>query len=101
MIDMNEELPVTIAIAERKYKVKIQPEEEEVFRQAANLIKDKLDGYARLFAYKDKQDLLAMVLLEYVTQYINIEQKRSFKDDEIIVKLEQLDSMLDEQLCMV
>ncbi|MDR0790300.1 MAG: cell division protein ZapA [Bacteroidales bacterium] len=98
---MNEELPVTIAIAERKYKVKIQPEEEEVFRQAANLIKDKLDGYARLFAYKDKQDLLAMVLLEYVTQYINIEQKRSFKDDEIIVKLEQLDSMLDEQLCMV
>jgi cell division protein ZapA len=98
MVELNEELPVTIAIAERKYRVKIQSEEEEVFRQAANIIKEKLEGYARLYAYKDKQDLLAMVLLEYVTQYIKIEQKRNFKDDEVIQKLEQLDNMLNEQL---
>jgi cell division protein ZapA len=95
---MNEELPITIAVAERKYKVKVHPEEEEVFRQAANLIEEKLEGYARLFAYKDKQDLLAMVLLDYVTQYIKVEQKRAFKDDEMIVRLEQLDRTLDEQL---
>ncbi|MDR1725069.1 MAG: cell division protein ZapA [Bacteroidales bacterium] len=93
-----EELPVTITIADRKYKVKIQTDEEEVFRNASNLIKEKLEGYARLYAYKDKQDLLAMVLLEYVTQYIKIEEKRNFKDEEVTQRLEQLDRFLNEQI---
>jgi cell division protein ZapA len=97
MIDMEEILPVTIVIAERKYKVKIQSDEEETFRQASSLIREKLEGYARLYAYKDKQDLLAMVLLEYVTQYIKIEEKRIFKDDEVIQKLELIDQMLTRQ----
>ncbi|MDR1847977.1 MAG: cell division protein ZapA [Bacteroidales bacterium] len=98
MTEINELLPITITIAERKYKVKSQPDEEVNFRRASSLIKEKLDAYAQLYAYKDKQDLLAMVLLEYVTQYIKVEQKRNFKDDEVIHTLEKLDNMLDQQL---
>ena len=94
---MDENQPITIVVAQRKYKLKVQQEEEEIFRQAANLIKEKLEGYAQLYAYKDKQDLLAMVLLDYATQYIKTEQKRNFKDDEMILKLEQLDEMLSNQ----
>jgi cell division protein ZapA len=95
---MADELLINVAIAERKYKVRIQRDEEEIFRKASDVINEKIEGYARLYAYKDKQDLLAMVLLQYVTQYLTVERQRIFNDKELLEQLESLDSTLSAEL---
>ncbi|MDR1005782.1 MAG: cell division protein ZapA [Bacteroidales bacterium] len=97
-IDLNQLLPITIKVAERQYKVRVPAEEEEIFRQAVLVIKEKLDGYARLYAYKDTQDLLSMVLIEYVTQYIKMEKEQKSNNGEMITKLEQIENMFDKHL---
>jgi len=67
---MSHNLLISVEIADRIYKVTVKREEEEVFRKAVEAVKLDIKEYAKMFAYKDKQDLLAMVLLQYVTSSI-------------------------------
>ena len=50
-----------------------------------------INGYEARRAYEDKQDLLAMVLLQYVTAFIK--QNRLYNDDKKIVT-ERLKALL-------
>lgn len=91
---MTEDLLISVDIAGRVYKVRIQREEEEVFRKAVDAVKTNIKDYAKMYAYKDKQDLLAMVLLQYVTSYIKIKEDNIFSDKQLVAKLEEIDSIL-------
>jgi len=95
---MSEELVISVEIADRIYKVKVKREEEEVFRKAVEAVKSNIKEYAKMYAYKDKQDLLAMVLLQYVTSYIKIEGEQVFSDKTLVAKLEEIDSILNEEI---
>lgn len=95
---MSEELVISVEIADRIYKVKVKREEEEVFRKAVEAVKSNIKEYAKMYAYKDKQDLLAMVLLQYVTSYIKIGEEQVFSDKTLVAKLEEIDSILNEEM---
>lgn len=95
---MDEDILISVDIADRIYKVKVARKEEEVFRKAVNVVKNKTNEYAKMYAYKDKQDLLAMVLLQYVTSYIKLEDEHIFSDGDLLSKLEDIDSILKEEL---
>ena len=95
---MSEELLISVEIADRIYKVKVKREEEEVFRKAVEAVKSNIKEYAKMYAYKDKQDLLAMVLLQYVTSYIKIGEEQVFSDKTLVAKLEEIDSILNEEI---
>ncbi|MFA6200169.1 MAG: cell division protein ZapA [Bacteroidales bacterium] len=95
---MSEELVISVEIADRIYKVKVKREEEEVFRKAVEAVKSNIKEYAKMYAYKDKQDLLAMVLLQYVTSYIKIGEEQVFSDKTLVAKLEEIDSILNEEI---
>lgn len=95
---MSEELVISVEIADRIYKVRVKREEEEVFRKAVEAVKSNIKEYAKMYAYKDKQDLLAMVLLQYVTLYIKIGEEQVFSDKTLVAKLEEIDSILNEEI---
>jgi len=93
-----DELSISVNIADRTYKLKIKKEEEENIRKATNLINLKLKDYADNFAFKDKQDLLAMVSLQFTTSSLFYEKQKSFHDGQIVEKLSEIDKVLSEHL---
>ena len=94
---MSELIPVNILIADRSYRLKIEVADEEMVRKTAALINDKITEFKTLFAGKDTQDYVSMVLLWFAT-----EQNQSGIDlvkwDEASTKLALLEKMVDKAL---
>jgi len=93
-----EELSISIPIAERSYRLAIDKEHEELFRHAAKLIDKRIKDYSLSYAYKDKQDLVAMVALEYATGYLQNEKLLSENESLWKEKITAIDRAIDEQL---
>jgi cell division protein ZapA len=96
-----EEISITVRIADRQYKLTIEKEEEEIFRKATKLLAEKLMEYAQNYAFKDKQDLLALVALQYTTSSLKFEEQASYKDNELIVRLSEINNVLEKNIYSV
>ncbi len=89
---------ISVIIAERPYRLTVSSEgEEEVFRKAAALVDDKMQKYATNYAFRDKQDLLAMVNLQFAVEYLRldstVEGQKKLKE-----QLKDVDKLLDASL---
>ncbi len=89
---------ITVNIGDRPYRLSVGSEsEEQILRSAGKLIEEKMKQYANNYAYKDHQDLLAMVALQLAVDSINYNdqanQYRDLKD-----KLHYLDKTLTDIL---
>ncbi len=94
---MREQL-ISVIIAERPYRLAVKSErEEQVFRAAASLINEKMKEYGTNFAFRDKQDLLAMVSLQFAVEVLRYEDTAEGQT-KLKEQLEQLDRILDESL---
>lgn len=82
---------INVELAQRTYKVNVRESEKTVFEDASKMIDETIKGYEAKYAYKDKQDLLAMVLLQYVTAFIK--QNRTLNDNNRTLN-ERLEAML-------
>ena len=67
-------IPVNITIADRTYRVKIAPKDEEAVRKTAHLINQKMVEFKNAYAGKDMQDYISMVLLWFTTEQQQTEQ---------------------------
>jgi cell division protein ZapA (FtsZ GTPase activity inhibitor) len=63
-----EMIPVNITIADRTYRVRIAPKDEEAVRKTAAIINQKMVEFKNLYAGKDMQDYISMVLLWFTTE---------------------------------
>lgn len=93
-----EELSISIMIADRPYKLMIDKEKEELVRRAAKLIEKRIKEYSGNYAYKDKQDLVAMAALEFTTSYLQNEKEVSESETGLSRKLSEMDKALNEIL---
>ena len=93
---MAEELiPINIVIADRTYRIKTSPSDEEAVRKTVKLINDKVLEFKTNFAGKDMQDYIAMVIIWYAT--INAgNSESSAQMEEISKTLQKLESQLDK-----
>ena len=89
------ELPATIRILERPYRMRINAEDEQYLRQAAALIDSQANSYAKRYAYNDRQDLLAMVALTQVTQFLKLQTTHRFEDTQLEERLTEISRLLD------
>lgn len=92
------ELSITVVIADRPYRLTISTDEEEAIRKAAAAIDAQVEKYASSFQYKDKQDLLAMVALQFSSSSIDFENQLKFRDQELMGRLAEIDTVLTESL---
>ena len=96
---MDEDVKIEIDIANRKYKVNISESDRDIFNKASEIVNETLKRYASMYSYKDNQDVLAMVLLQYMTAYIRLQQQNTKSDNkEIENRLTELDKYLTEIL---
>jgi cell division protein ZapA (FtsZ GTPase activity inhibitor) len=92
------EFSISITVADRPYKLVIDKDYEELFRQAAKLIDSRIKAYSSNYAYKDKQDLLAMVALDNTINLLQHERSINEKERSLEKKLIELDTALTEVL---
>ncbi len=95
---MADELPITINIAGRPYKLTVNRNEEETIRKAAKHIEGQINHYAKNFRYSDKQDLLAMVVLHFATLAINNHNEVEFAANSLSPTLSEIDRILTDAL---
>ncbi len=93
-----EEFSISVVIADRNYRLTIARQEEEIVRKAARTINDKIKEFANNYTFKDKQDLLAMIALQYTSNALNLEQSNVYKDTKLKDKLLELDRVLEQNL---
>ena len=93
---MAEELiPINILIADRTYRIRTSPSDEETVRKTVKLINDKVLEFKTNFAGKDMQDYIAMVIIWYATQNTANSENGS-QLEEISKTLQKLENQLDK-----
>ena len=92
------ELSISLSIAGRPYRLVIDKENEALFRKSAKLIEKRMKDYSGSYAYKDNQDLLAMVALEYATRFLREEENAVESGNQLENRLEEIDAVLKAYL---
>ncbi len=93
----DELIPLNILIADRTYRIKINPKDEEVIRKTSKTINDKLVEFKSAFAGKDMQDYIAMVLLWFATEQ-NAAISNQVNLDNVSSRLQTLERLVDSAL---
>jgi len=95
---MNQDLvTLNLLIADRTYRIKVHPKDEEVVRKTAKTINDQLLEYKKQFAGKDMQDYLAMVLIWFATEQ-NAGITNQVNMDHISSRLQTLENLIDQAI---
>lgn len=95
---MAEELiPINILIADRTYRIRTSPKDEEAVRKTVKVINDKILEFKTSFAGKDMQDYIAMVIIWYATQLADSNTSSVFGNEQL-ENLKKIEEMLDKAL---
>lgn len=96
---MNQELiNINVIVADRPYRLKIKPSEEETIRQAAKQINDKVKEFQNTYDAKDKQDYLAMSTILFAVEALHARKQPRGADPNISDRLRALEQALDKVL---
>ena len=95
---MAEKLSIKLNIANRIYPMKIERSSEQSIREAVKKIDHRLKYYEENYAIKDKQDLLAMCLIEYASKFESVNSKNVIEDNGLTEKLQKIESILDSKI---
>lgn len=90
-------IPLNLVIGDRTYRVRIQPKDEEVVRKTTKTINDKIVEYKTMFAGKDMQDYIAMVLVWFATEQ-NAGITNEVNMENVNSRLQTLERMIDGAL---
>ncbi|HNQ12895.1 MAG TPA: cell division protein ZapA [Bacteroidia bacterium] len=81
---------IKVNIGGRFYPLTVDSKEEESVRNAAFMINEKLKEYEKSFGVKDKQDLLAMCSLQFVSELLKSRVGNSESEREAELLLDEL-----------
>jgi len=91
-----EEISVTIHIAGRQYRLKSDENGRKVLEKAAEEINHALRLFSEHFAYKDHQDLLAMVSMQQTVNMLKFRSEMDVTSEKIEEEISRLETLLEE-----
>jgi cell division protein ZapA len=89
-------IPTNVVVGDRTYRIKIEAENEELIRTISKKLNEQLNNFKSLYAGKDMQDYIAMVLLWFVSE--NHEKSIKIKTEVISDKLTNIEREIDKCL---
>jgi len=92
---MSDQISVKVNIADRIYPLKVNAEEEERIRKAADLINKKVNLYIEQYGIKDKMAALSMCCLEIMTDILAAEDKTLHDQESVKKQLLEIESLLN------
>tara|TARA_Y100001978_G_C23685111_1_gene431411 strand:- start:913 stop:1197 length:285 start_codon:yes stop_codon:yes gene_type:complete len=93
-----QKLSIKLHIANRIYPMKIEPSSEEFIRNAVKKIEERLTFYENNYEIKDKQDLLAMCLIEYASKLERLNNETSDQSELLKQKLIRIDNDISSNI---
>ena len=91
-----QKVTVNVSIGLSPYSFKVQPGNEERVRESARRIEEKVQAYMERYSNREMQDILSIVMLEFMVSHITLEQKEEFKA--VKEEIDALDRRLEEYL---
>ena len=89
-------LKIKINIANRIYPMTINRDAEENIRKSVKKIEERLKFYEKNYAIKDRQDLLAMCLIEIAAKLESVNDSDTKDNNDVEIKLSSIESALSE-----
>lgn len=89
-------IPVNVIIADRSYRLRIRPEEEQWLRSRIKEVNEKILEFKTAYAGKDLQDYIAMCLILYASQPPS--PAADPNDPEVERRLLELEQRMDDAL---
>ena len=89
-------LSIKIKIANRVYPMTINSDDEESVRRSVKNIEERIKFYEKNYAIQDRQDLLAMCLIEIGSKLESIRDNTSKGNTEMQEKLSNIESALSD-----
>lgn len=86
-------LSIKIKIAERDYSLVTEPSMESKLRAAGKLINEKIRQYQRELGVHDRQDLLAMIVLDTMVEVLDLKEETHLSFLKIQDKIDQIDEL--------
>jgi cell division protein ZapA len=89
-----EALNINVLIAERLYPLKVLKSDEEKVHSAVRLVNEKIKEYQALYDGKDKQDYMAMCLLNIAVEHQNLQHGSEENNRLLEEKITELEEVL-------
>lgn len=81
-------------IAERTYPLKVAAQDEAKVKEAVTLVNERIKQYQHRYGGKDKQDYMAMCLLDFAVEKSNSESSSRTNQVQLEEKLNELEQVL-------
>ena len=91
-----DKLSIKVSIANRIYPMNVDAKEEEAVRDTVHLIEERTKEFEEKYAVRDKQDVLAMCLLQFVKELRDLRSKGSVDTHDLESSLANLESLLEQ-----
>ena len=98
MAEKSETVNINVQLAERTYPLKVLKSDEEKVLSAVKLVNEKIKEYQALYNGKDKQDYMAMCLLNFAVEHENFQAASSDNARLLEEKMIELEKVLTGQL---
>jgi len=100
MDNQDNKIRITVVIAGRPYSLKVKAEDEPVILRLTKEINDKIRQFQTSYANKDKQDIIAMTLLNYSVDLHKARTKTTtnLPANPLADTLHEIDNLLDDLL---
>lgn len=95
-MEQEREKDIKIIIADRTYRIKVLPEDEERVNLAAKIIKHRMREMQDMYGAKDKYDYLAMAALLICVDLLEKQAENEQEQKGTGNKLAQLDEILSD-----
>ncbi|HPE40868.1 MAG TPA: cell division protein ZapA [Bacteroidales bacterium] len=89
-------MTIKLIIAQRVIELIIQKEWEEYYRKAEKVINESFFNFAKKWTYTDHQDILSKILINFVVQGIETEERLQAYEEDLIPKMEELKRLTDK-----
>lgn len=95
---MKQSLSIKLKLADRDYPMQTDSDTESRLRMAAKIINEKVKAYRKEFGIENRQDLLAMVALDYAVESLTLNEEQEDTDSLVTKKLDFWSSLIDSTL---
>lgn len=94
MGEKNETVNIQVQIADRSYPLKVLKGDEQKVEVAVDLVTRKLKEYQKLFVGMEKQDYMAMCLLNLAVEQQSLLQNHHLENSLLEDKMNQIEEVL-------
>ena len=98
MAEKSETVNINVQLAERLYPLKVLRSDEEKVHSAVKLVNERIKEYQTLYDGKDKQDYMAMCLLNFAVEFENLQNASKDNSRLLEEKMIELEKVLSGQL---